>query len=119
IYEVTLSNGFTCIRDAIEVLDDCLPRVYAPNAFTPETSPGFNDEFFVYPNPYVNDFEIRIFSRWGELVYQSNDIDFRWDGVYAGKLLKIDTYIYVMRFTSSLTPELGRIEQRGGVALIR
>lgn len=119
IYEVTLSNGFTCIRDAVEVLDDCLPRVYAPNAFTPETSPGINDEFFVYPNPYVNDFEIKIFSRWGELVYQSNDIDFRWDGVYAGRLLKIDTYIYVMRFTSSLTPELGRIEQRGGVVLMR
>ncbi|MEO9964303.1 MAG: PKD domain-containing protein [Reichenbachiella sp.] len=119
IYEVTLSNGFTCIRDAIEVIDDCLPRVYAPNAFTPETTPGINDEFFVYPNPYVNDFEIKIFARWGELVYQSNSIDFRWDGVYRGKLLKIDTYIYVMRFTSTLMPELGQIEQRGGVALIR
>ena len=119
IYEVTLSNGFTCIRDVVEVIDDCLPRVYAPNAFTPDTSPGFNDEFFVYPNPYVSDFEIRIFSRWGELVFQSNDIGFRWDGTYRGKLLKIDSYIYVMRFRSSLMPELGEIEQRGGVTLLR
>lgn len=119
IYEVTLSNGFTCIRDAIEVIDDCLPKVFAPNAFTPEATPGINDEFFVYPNPYVDNFEIKIYSRWGELVYQSNDIDFRWNGVYSGKLLKIDTYVYVMSFTSSLMPELGRIEQRGGVALLR
>lgn len=119
IYEVTLSNGFTCIRDAIEVQDDCLPRVYAPNAFTPSTTPGLNDEFFVYPNPYVEDFEIKIYSRWGELVYQSNDIDFRWNGIYGGELLKLDTYIYVMRFTSSLMPELGQIEQRGGVMLLK
>lgn len=119
IYEVTLSNGFTCIRDVIEVLDDCLPKVYAPNAFTPQTSPGFNDEFFVYPNDYVSTFEIKIFSRWGELVFQSNDIGFRWDGTYRGKLLKVDSYVYVMRFRSSLMPELGEIEQRGGVALLR
>lgn len=119
VYEVTLSNGFTCIRDAVEVIDDCLPKVYAPNAFTPETSPGFNDEFFVYPNPYVDNFEIKIYSRWGELVFQSDDIAFRWDGTYRGKILKIDSYIYVMRFTSSLMPELGEIEQRGGVALLR
>lgn len=119
VYEVTLSNGFTCIRDVVEVLDDCLPRVYAPNAFTPQTSPGFNDEFFVYPNDYVSDFEIKIFSRWGEMVFQSNDIGFRWDGTYRGKLLKIDSYVYVMRFRSSLMPELGQIEQRGGVALLR
>lgn len=119
VYEVTLSNGFTCIRDVVEVLDDCLPKVYAPNAFTPQTSPGFNDEFFVYPNDYVSNFEIKIFSRWGEMVYQSNDIGFRWDGTYRGKLLKIDTYVYVMRFRSSLMPELGEIVQRGGVALLR
>ncbi|WP_084374405.1 PKD domain-containing protein [Reichenbachiella faecimaris] len=119
IYEVTLSNGFTCIRDVVEVLDDCLPKVYAPNAFTPQTSPGINDEFFVYPNDYVSNFEIKIFSRWGEMVFQSNDIGFRWDGTYRGKLLKIDSYIYVMRFRSSLMPELGEIEQRGGVALLR
>ncbi|MEP2024267.1 MAG: PKD domain-containing protein [Reichenbachiella sp.] len=119
IYEVTLSNGFTCIRDVVEVIDDCLPRVYAPNAFTPQTSPGFNDEFFVYPNDYVSDFEIRIFSRWGEMVFQSNDIGFRWDGTYRGELLKIDSYVYVMRFRSSLVPELGEIEQRGGVTLLR
>lgn len=119
VYEVTLSNGFTCIRDAVEVIDDCLPRVYAPNAFTPDTSPGFNDDFFVYPNPYVDNFEIKIYSRWGELVFQSEDIGFRWDGTYRGKILKIDSYIYVMRFTSSLMPELGEIEQRGGVAILR
>ncbi|UXX81351.1 gliding motility-associated C-terminal domain-containing protein [Reichenbachiella carrageenanivorans] len=119
VYEVTLSNGFTCTRDVIEVLNDCLPRVHAPNAFTPSASPGFNDEFFVYPNPYVSNFEIKIFSRWGEMIYQSKDIAFRWDGTYRGELLKIDTYVYVMTFRSLLNPELGVITQRGGVALLR
>ena len=118
VYEVTLSNGLTCIRDVITVDDDCLPRIVAPNAFTPNTDFN-NDDFFVYPNPYVTNFEIFIYSRWGELVYHSSDINFRWDGTYRGEILQIGTYVYVMRFESSLQPEIGTIEQHGGVVLIR
>jgi gliding motility-associated-like protein len=118
IYEVTLSNGFTCVRDQVDVRDDCSPLVHAPNAFTPNGN-GVNDEYFVYPNPYVSDFNIEIYSRWGELVFQSNDIDFRWNGFYLGHLLQVDMYVYVMRFRSSLEPQLGVIEQRGGVALLK
>lgn len=118
LYEVTLSNGLTCIRDVIEVDDDCDPRIEAPNAFSPNGN-SMNDEFFVYPNPYVTDFEIYIYSRWGELLFQSNDQNFRWNGIYRGTLLQIGTYVYVMRFKSSLSPERGTIEQHGGVVLVR
>jgi len=118
VYEVTITNGFTCIRDFIDVRDDCLPRIVAPNAFTPNGN-GQNDEFFVYPNPYVTAFSISIYSRWGELVFESNDMDFRWDGIYRNTLLTVGSYVYVMRFTSSLQPEQGTIEQHGGVILLR
>ena len=119
LYEVTLNNGLTCIRDLIQITDDCDPIVHAPNAFTPDSSPGLNDTFFVFPNPYITDFEIYIFSRQGELVFQSADIDFQWNGIYRDQLLQTGTYTYMMRYRSTLDAELGVIEQHGGVLLLR
>jgi gliding motility-associated-like protein len=119
IYEVTISNGLTCLRDLIEIVDDCDPVIHAPNAFTPDSSSGLNDTFFVFPNPYVTDFEIFIFSRQGEMVYQSRNVNFQWDGFYRGNLLQTGTYAYIMRFKSTLDLERGLIEQHGGVVLLR
>ncbi|MEQ8627443.1 PKD domain-containing protein [Ekhidna sp.] len=117
-YEVTLYNGFTCVTDRVEVVEDCRPVIFAPNAFSPNAN-GVNDEFFVFPNDYVETFEILIYSRWGELVFTSNNQDFRWNGIYKGKLLPPGTYAYIMKFSSSLAPDLGTIEQYGSVTLIR
>ncbi|MFY0652956.1 MAG: gliding motility-associated C-terminal domain-containing protein [Cyclobacteriaceae bacterium] len=119
VYEVTLNNGLTCIRDVVEIVDDCDPLIVAPNAFTPDSSPGLNDTFFVFPNPYVTDFQIYIYSRHGELVFQSTDVDFQWNGLYRGGLLQTGTYAYVMRYKSTLDLERGIIEQHGGVMLLR
>ncbi|MBU2914309.1 PKD domain-containing protein [Reichenbachiella agariperforans] len=116
VYEVTIGNGFSCIRDIVEVFDNCAPIIYAPNAFAPN---GTNDQFFVYPNDYVSNFSIKIYSRWGELVYYSENINFRWDGYYRGQLLQMGTYAYIMTFESSLQPERGQIQQRGGVMIVR
>ena len=117
-YEVTLSNGVTCIRDFTDVIEDCRPQIFAPNAFSPNGN-GQNEEWFVYANPYVGDFTIFIYTRWGELVFQSNSIDFRWDGIYKGRPLPVSSYAYVMRFTSALEPESGEIEQHGGVQIVK
>lgn len=117
-YEVTLYNGFTCTVDRVEVVEDCRPTIIAPNAFSPNAN-GVNDEFFVYPNDYVDEFEILIYTRWGELVFTANNQDFQWDGIYRGKLLPPGTYAYIMKFSSSLAPDLGTIEQYGSVTLIR
>ncbi len=118
-YEVTLYNGFTCIIDQVEVDEDCRPVIFAPNAFTPGDGNGRNDEFFVFPNDFVDDFEILIYTRWGEPVFRSENQDFRWNGVYRGQLLPPGTYAYILKFSSSLAPELGTIEQYGAVTLIR
>ena len=36
----------------------------------------------------------QIYNRWGELVFESNDIDYGWDGYYKGVLQNNDTYTY-------------------------
>lgn len=117
-YEVTLFNGFTCTSQTVEVVEDCRPVIFAPNAFSPNGN-GVNDAFFVFPNDYVDDFQIIIYTRWGEPVYQSDNIDFQWNGVYRGSILPPGTYAYIMKFSSELAPDLGTIEQYGSVTLIR
>ncbi len=62
MYEVTLYNGFTCTKKTVEVTLDCRPKIVAPNAFSPAAKNGVNDEFFIYPNDYVEKFEIFIYS---------------------------------------------------------
>lgn len=117
-YEVTFSNGSICRSARVVVTDDCRPKVYAPNAFSPNGN-GQNEEFFVFQNPYVTDFTIFIYNRWGELVYQSNSIDFRWNGNFNGTPLPVGTYAYVMRYKSNLDATNEVFEQRGGVTLVK
>jgi large repetitive protein len=123
IYEVDLTNSFGCVaRDKVEVVNDCVPKLVAPNAFRPTSSVPENKEFFVYSFYITDDFQIFIYNRWGELVYESTDKNFRWNGGYnnnAGQLLPGGTYAYVIRYYSSFRPDKGIQEKRGGVSLLR
>ncbi len=120
-YIVEITNEFGCtIVDSVEVIEDCAPRITAPNAFRPG---GVNNAFFVY-HKYVltDDFDVQIYNRWGEIVFQSNDRDFRWDGTYNGRPAPLGTYPYIVRFKGDTdTAETGASvrENRGGVTIIR
>ncbi len=121
IYIVEITNEFGCtVVDSVEVIEDCAPRINAPNAFRPG---GVNAQFFVY-HKYVStdNFDVKIYNRWGEIVFQSNDRDFRWDGTYNGRQAPLGTYPYVVRFKGDTdTEERGSNirESRGGVTIIR
>ncbi len=97
---------------------DCIPEIIAPNAFSPNGN-GFNEEFFIFPNAFVDRFEIFIYSRWGELVFYSDEQTFRWDGVFNGKDLPPGTFAYIMKFTSREEPELGILVQHGAVTIVK
>ncbi len=122
-YEVLLTNSFSCqARDVTEVLNDCVPTVEAPNAFRPGSAISENREFRVFTFFVQDDrFEVYIYNRWGELVYSSNDRNFRWNGTYnnAGGPLPPGTYAYIVKYVSSFRPQDGVREKRGGVALLK
>lgn len=74
-----------------------------PNAFTPNTSgsngggytPGdfSNDVFFPFTSG-VTEYNLKIFNRYGELIFQSNDLKVGWDGYFNGKLCQQDAYVW-------------------------
>jgi gliding motility-associated-like protein len=123
IYRVELLNSFGCTADDFtEVLNDCVPKIIAPNAFRPASSVGANQNFFAKTFFITDDFKVFIYNRWGELVYQSGDRLFEWNGGYnndSGNPLPSGAYAYIIQYVSSFRPDEGTQEKRGGVMLVR
>lgn len=97
-YEVYLyvENSFGCsdtIVSYVTVRPDY--TLYIPNAFTPNKPDGHNDKFHISGiNLPDKDFSIRIYNRFGALVYASSNPAFEWDGKMNGNLLPQGTYVY-------------------------
>ena len=122
IYKVDITNAFGCVAsDQTDVRNECFPKITGPNAFRPTSSQSTNKDFFVYSFFITDQFEVYIYNRWGELVFQSNDRNFKWNGTYNnnGQPLPGGTYAYTIKYTSSFRPDKGVQEQRGGVVLLR
>lgn len=130
-YEVTITDARGCKnKDEIDVRNECLPKVNAPNAFRPGSArvnkdrPDLsNGEFWIFTR-FIEDeqFKVFIFNRWGEMVYTSGDRNFQWNGGYNNDLSKPlppGTYSYVVQYVSAFRPDQGVQEKRGGVALLR
>ncbi len=122
LYRVDLTNSYNCTSsDKTEVRNECIPKLVAPSAFRPGSKEATNQNFFVYSFFITDQFEVSIFNRWGELIYESKDKNFKWNGTYnnQGQALPAGTYAYSIKYTSSFRPDKGIQEQRGGVVLIR
>jgi gliding motility-associated-like protein len=76
--EATYGNGCK-LQDAITiVVDSAVQKLVVPTIFTPNGD-GLNDLFYVN-EVGIEQLDIKIFDRWGNLVYQSNNPSFKWDG---------------------------------------
>lgn len=87
-----------------------------PSAFTPGSSDG-NDKFSIYTINEYQFFHIYIYNRRGELIYNSDDVHFEWDGTYNGEPCPQGAYVYTIRFRKPGTTTLSTMQ--GSVTLIR
>jgi gliding motility-associated-like protein len=112
------------VDNAVMVKQQC--RIQFPSGFIPNKSgPGGgyydplqipdNNEVFhpIYEN--LDAYELKIYNRWGELIFSSLNINQGWDGYYKGKLAPQDTYIYHVKATCLSGEE---IKATGSVTLI-
>ena len=89
--------------------------IFAPNGFTPNGD-GRNDAFTV-AGIGLTDFQMMIFNRWGEKLFETHDIDQGWDGTYNGELVENDVYTYLIVYSDITGPE--KKSMKGIVAVIR
>ncbi|MBX7204941.1 MAG: gliding motility-associated C-terminal domain-containing protein [Bacteroidia bacterium] len=73
------------------------PLVFAPTAFTPNGD-ALNDYWGVVPS-FVKEFNILIYNRWGQQVFQSNDKKFLFNGTFGDNMPRDEIFAYVIRFT--------------------
>ncbi len=99
-------------------LQDDLP-IYIANMFTPNND-GVNDLFEIHTavEPYT--FEIDIYDRWGNKVFESQDINFSWDGLIHQTGSKSDVFAYITRYSYlECKDEIKEFQIIGDVTLIR
>ncbi|MEN9447762.1 MAG: hypothetical protein RJA25_1052 [Bacteroidota bacterium] len=72
------------------------PKVFVPQAFVPTGHNNTFKPFLLYALP--DGYEFKIFDRWYQLVFATNDINASWDGSFKGVPAQLDAYIYTIKF---------------------
>ena len=104
----------TLIRD-VTIYSEVL--LFSPNTFTPN-----NDEHNQSWRVFIEgvdkfDFNLKIYDRWGEVIWESNDPDVAWDGTYKGKTLPDGMYNWVVKVGDLLNDDVHNFN--GHVNIIR
>lgn len=101
LYNVTITTPFGCSITYDYFAVELCPgySIYIPNAFTPDQD-GINDVFRVV-GLSIEDFEISIWNRWGEKIWESDDINEPWNGSHKNgqHYVESENYVYTVRFT--------------------
>ena len=99
-YFLEVKNSAGCVwADDVTIRVTCNNgNLFIPNSFSPN-SDGTNDVFYPRGSGVSNIKALRVFNRWGELVFErlnfrANDVGAGWDGTYKGKQLNPDVYVY-------------------------
>ncbi|WP_107038917.1 T9SS type B sorting domain-containing protein [Brumimicrobium mesophilum] len=115
----TNENCTDTLIKIIEVLDKII--FYIPNTFTPDNN-NYNQSFQpVFTSGFEpQNYELTIYNRWGELIFQSFDASKGWDGTYgmkSGETVKSGTYIWKIVFQETMSSKM-HVEQ-GQVTLLK
>ena len=86
------------------VSEDVSGDIWIPNAFSPDRDEYFTNEDYgpVITFPYAK-YEFYIFNRWGEPIFESHDINMKWDGTYKGEVVPQGTYVWLIIITKHST----------------
>ncbi|MBL4651061.1 MAG: gliding motility-associated C-terminal domain-containing protein [Aureispira sp.] len=119
-FYVTATNSFGCpVLDSISVrfISDCTPGlVFVPNAFTPD-SDGYNDILYAQSGVVQEIENFQIYSRWGELLFETDDLLEGWDGSFKGKAVAPDVFGYFLIFKCPNTGE--EMLKKGNITILR
>jgi len=118
-YVVQVTDTFGCAKsDTVTIsvvkLDCDNPNVYIPNAFSPNGD-GLNDILYIRSR-IVKEIQFVVYSRWGQKVFETTDVEQGWDGNFNGKPCQNGVYDYYLKVTciNDQTNEL-----KGNVMLVR
>lgn len=98
-YTVYMTDSLQCFVDIEHTIDFEVrsnTKLGMPTAFSPNGD-GLNDIAYARGWALVEFTEMKIYNRWGQVVFETTDIEQGWDGTFNGKMQKADTYAYVIK----------------------
>ena len=113
---VTTPNGCSdSITYTMQIVEDVL--FYAPNSFTPDGD-EYNQAWGVSIGGLdIYRFDLYIFNRWGEMIWESHNPAEKWDGTYKGKLVPTGTYVWRASAKSAIND--GKYEFNGYINVLK
>ncbi len=113
-YTVDGCNDTIC--KPVKINDEFL--IYVPNAFTPDDDQFNNDFGPVISGHIPESYEFYIFDRWGQIIFESHNLNVRWDGRDpSGVIAKTDVYVWKIKVKSAISGE--EKEYVGHVTLLK
>ncbi|MCX6292055.1 MAG: gliding motility-associated C-terminal domain-containing protein [Bacteroidetes bacterium] len=113
-YWLQMEDSGCIARRSIVISNGDCGTVFIPNSFTPNGD-GKNDHWHVYPFS-VKSLNTKVFNRWGEIIFSSDDPLFSWEGYYKGRFIETGVYNYII---SGTYVSGAAYEFRGSVNIIR
>lgn len=117
VYWVEGRHRCGTIRDTA-IISRCECAVWAPTAFRPDGD-GLNDEFKPLLDCQPLDYQLQVYDRWGELIFESDDAQNAWDGLYRGSEAVSGSYAWKVVYTVSHKGKIVKSESQGQVHLLR
>jgi gliding motility-associated-like protein len=109
-------NG--CDNELSKIVEIGAKKDVFPNAFTPNGD-GANDVFRpVYPCEVIYS-HLKVYSRWGELVFETDSPTTGWDGKINGNDAPSDVYVWWLQYEAIRDGKQLKFEEKGGVSLLR
>ncbi|HOY04550.1 MAG TPA: gliding motility-associated C-terminal domain-containing protein [Saprospiraceae bacterium] len=117
LYTLTVSDGFCESADSMQV--EILPcpecSVYIPGVFKPASGIGFQ----VQSGCAATEFDLRMYDRWGNLLFESRDADMVWNGEWRGRFLPPGVYVYQLKMTLFSGDAYFPFAKTGDVSIVR
>jgi gliding motility-associated-like protein len=123
-YVFSVSNNCEAVNGQVQVSAEGLSvnrLIYLPNSFSPNGD-GINDCYqgFVKPDLDVLSYELMIFDRWGEQLFETTDINGCWDGKLRDKDMNPSVMVYWMTLEArNCDGKVERIFRKGDISLVR
>lgn len=114
LYWCMASNACGSDADSVEVdFRRCNCNIYIPNSFTPDQN-NINETFKARPDAEcsLQEYTFSIFDRWGQLLFETQDASYGWDGGVNGTLAQMGMYTYRLHYKFDKTPRemvLGKV----------
>lgn len=118
VYPFVVESTKGCrINSAVNVPEKCPPKVFIPNAFTPDGD-GTNDTFIGFAD-FTDEFVFRIYDRWGQVLFTTNTSPIVWDGKYKGEIVQVGIYNWRLVYNSVFQDQLFVKDLFGHVTVVR